>query len=217
MWTESPDPFRPPKSSWSPWWVVLVVAIALPVGLHLSGRQIVFEWPGRQAAVPERTPQRGSADAPAPITVPQATRVEPEPMRPAMPADVPATPATREIYLCKGYSGGMFWSSALCSTRRATIDRIVTVPSHYEWEQAVAEGERQWRAAAALYAPDTRRAGGGGIGKRSTLDASGGCAALKAQIERIDAAARQPLHPGEQDRLRGERQRVRAREAELRC
>lgn len=138
-------------------------------------------------------------------------------MRPVAAADAPATPATREIYLCKGYSGGMFWSSALCSTQRATIDRIVTVPSYYEWEQAVAEGERQWRAAAALYVPDTRRAGGGGIGKRSALDASGECAALKAQIESIDVAARQPLPASEQDRLRGERQRARAREAELGC
>ena len=56
------------------------------------------------------------------------------------------------IYLCKAYSGGMFWSSAPCSQRRSTMDRAVSVPDNMPWDQKVqpAEASRaQARAAAA--------------------------------------------------------------------
>lgn len=51
----------------------------------------------------------------------------------------------RDIYLCKGYNGGMFWSSAICSTQRVTIDRIANLPTSLSRDQQVqvAEGRKQ--------------------------------------------------------------------------
>ena len=45
------------------------------------------------------------------------------------------------IYLCKAYSGGMFWSSVPCSQKQATVDRMVSMPNDIPWDQKVALGE----------------------------------------------------------------------------
>ena len=76
------------------------------------------------------------APAAAPLPPPQ-TEVAPMPSqprkRPVNPPDVTPTPAaapaTRTVYLCKAYSGGIFWSSAHCQTQSALVDRIATVPA----------------------------------------------------------------------------------------
>lgn len=112
----------------------------------------------------------------------------------------------------------MFWSSAHCRTQRAFIDRIARVPGHYGWDAAVAAAERQRREAARLYeAPRHESTAAAGIGAGSSMAGSGECVALARQIERIDAAARQPQSAGMQDYLRAERQAVRSRQAALRC
>lgn len=45
------------------------------------------------------------------------------------------------IYLCKAYSGDMFWSNVSCGQRQATVDRMVSVPDGIPWDQKVALGE----------------------------------------------------------------------------
>ena len=217
VWTGSPDPFRPPKSARSPALTIFIVVavVAIPLALYLAGARLTFERP--RSEVPGNAAARPAVPSPQPEMRPELPpRAQPYVAPSERLAESPSRPTTREIYLCKGYTGGMFWSSALCSTQRATIDRIVTVPSHYSWEQAVAAGERELRAVDSLYGPREHpvvvSSGRNAKAQRSTE-----CAFLKRQIEQIDAAARQPQSGATQDRLRSERQRVRAREAELRC
>lgn len=65
----------------------------------------------------------------------------------------PLTSEAATLYLCKGYSGGMFWSSVTCSQKSATIDRMVTVPDDMPWDQQVQYGEQVKANAAAIAAP----------------------------------------------------------------
>lgn len=57
------------------------------------------------------------------------------------------------IYLCKAYSGGMFWSSVPCGQKQATVDRMVSVPDGIPWEQKVALGEAARNQGQALANP----------------------------------------------------------------
>lgn len=49
------------------------------------------------------------------------------------------------VYLCKGHSGGLFWSSHSCGQHKAFLERTETVPSGLPWDQKVAQAEAQWR------------------------------------------------------------------------
>jgi hypothetical protein len=76
-------------------------------------------------------------------------------MRLLLPAVVlafclPVNAAT--IYLCKAYSGGMFWSSAVCSTQKAVIDRTALVPDGMPFNQQVDLAQQQLEAANRLSA-----------------------------------------------------------------
>ena len=230
MWDDGPDPFRPSKSSWSPWWgAVAIGLIAAGVAFYRSGLRVEFDMPfeafgARNTETQGRTPPGGSTPVAAPDGRDQAphrvVEVATAPIdRTLVPrAEVAALPPTREIYLCKGYAGEMFWSSAQCSTQRALIDRIVTVPSHLSWTQAVEAGERQRQAVAPLYdAPQSTPKAPGGIRRASSSYPSPECALLKTQVEQMDAAARQGQYAATQDRLRRERQSAREREAQLGC
>ena len=54
---------------------------------------------------------------------------------------IPMASQADTIYLCKAYSGGMFWSSVPCGQKQATVDRMVSVPNDLPWDQKVALGE----------------------------------------------------------------------------
>ena len=49
---------------------------------------------------------------------------------------VGAAPAG-EVFMCKSYGGGTFWSSAHCSRHNALIERIVSVPDGMPFDQQV--------------------------------------------------------------------------------
>jgi hypothetical protein len=154
----------------------------------------------------------GVATEPAPrVVAPPPRQYNPPPVQ-----EVEVPPTTREIYLCKDYGGGMFWSSAICSTQRASIDRIVTVPGTLSWDQQVALAEGQKRVAEQLYvAPDARGTSAGNAtpgGNNATA-----CAALDEHIKQLDAMARQPQGPQMQDWIRQQRQEARTRQVALRC
>ena len=68
----------------------------------------------------------------------------------AAPSDVISNARTT-IYLCKGYSGGSFWSDRTCGAQRATIDRMTTVPAWLPFNQQVAIARGEAREAARLY------------------------------------------------------------------
>jgi hypothetical protein len=220
------DSFRPRKSSWSwtPWWIAAALLFGIALGARLTGNTR-FDghayWPEKPVdALPrkvEPSTDSGSVNKPSaqPRNTPSAvSRHDPyEPPR----HETPRPAATREVYLCKGYAGSMFWSSSSCASQRASIDRIATVPGHLDWDQAVAEAERQRRAAAALYAAPNMPRTAGAITHATASPASNECAALDTYVQRLDDAARQPQGPQSQDRLREERRRARIRQAALHC
>jgi hypothetical protein len=127
------------------------------------------------------------------------------------------TAATADtIYLCKAYSGGMFWSSAPCGQQQALLDRTVSVPAHLPWAQKVALGEAARAQARALIAPPSQPVV---VQQQSDPQPSkqAECAGLEATINNLDSQARQP-HSGQmQDWIRQQRQQARDRQFRLRC
>jgi hypothetical protein len=113
------------------------------------------------------------------------------------------------IYLCKAYSGGMFWSSAYCGTQQALIDRTATVPGGLSFDQQVQIGEAQRVAALPLYNQKSV----------PVVSAAERCVALKRERETIEARYSnwkwQPLEVinPDQNRMRG----LRSEQQQLQC
>ena len=103
-------------------------------------RRSVEPAPARMAAA---APKLHSAAAPAPA---------------ARPAAPPALSALTTIYRCKGGDGASFWSGAPCQARRATTERMTTVPRGLPFEQQVAIAGGAADDAAWLYRPNAKPA-----------------------------------------------------------
>ena len=114
------------------------------------------------------------------------------------------------IYLCKTYSGGMFWTNVHCNQRNALIERIAEVPSGMTWEQQVAMGEQQQRAVAPAPVTHIRQSD-------SNQSSQSECAALDKRVTDLDGMARQPQSAAGQDWIRSERKIARDRQFQLRC
>ncbi len=212
MHADDPWP-RPENREMNPLWIAALILAVLFIGYQV----VVRDLPRKPQAAAARTPAPATNAPPAVapdvqhMPPPAAQRVPPAPVaRVAEPA-----PATREIYLCKGYSGGMFWSSAICSTQRATIDRIVAVPTSLSWDEQVQLAEGRWREAQSLYRPQPSE--GGIVSLSGRPSGAGECAALEARIQQLDAMARQPQSGFTQDWIRSERRAARDRQTALRC
>jgi hypothetical protein len=80
------------------------------------------------------------------------------------------------IYLCNAYSGGTFWSSAVCSSQKAVIDRTATVPDGMPFLQQVEIAEQQRSAAKRLYEP----------GPKVPTSSGASCANLISERRSID-------------------------------
>ncbi len=208
---------RPMREESNPIWLAAVILGAILAALKF----------GEAAVGTNRNTKAASALAqgqePPPIQLPA---VQPAPQQPYAAPTAPSyappppepepTPSpTRDIYLCKGYGGGMFWSSAICSSQRATIDRIVTVPSNMSWDQQVAIAEVQKQEAAQLYvAPQATIVTNS---SQPNSDKAAECVALDAHVRELDAMARKPQSGQMQDWIRGQRQEARTRQGALRC
>lgn len=122
-----------------------------------------------------------------------------------------ATPAAT-LYLCKAYGGGMFWSTAPCSTQQATIERMVSVPDDMPFEQQVQLGNQAAAEGARLTAPPPPAAQGA-----ARQEGSDECKLLDERIQRLDALARQPQSGATQDWIAERRRAARSRQFQLRC
>jgi hypothetical protein len=122
-----------------------------------------------------------------------------------------------EIFHCRAYSGGEFWSSRHCNHQQASLLRIVTVPDGMTFEQQVQlgeqarqQGENLQRAANQPPAVSIQRPQG-------SANPAVECGALDNYVRQLDAMARQPQNAQSQDRITQERKRVRDRQVQLRC
>jgi len=119
------------------------------------------------------------------------------------------------IYLCKAYSGGMFWSSAPCSQQKATLDRAVSVPDSMSWEEKVKLGEASWAQARATAAPAPQV-----IVQQvqnSQVSRQAECNALRDSIANIDAQARLPQSGQTQDWLKQRRRELSDQRYRMQC
>jgi hypothetical protein len=127
----------------------------------------------------------------------------------------PALGWSAEIYLCKAYSGGSFWSSVHCHKQSATIQRIVTVPDGMPFDQQVHLGQAAAAEGSRLAAPphvvQPAVTSGSGFSQQSE------CQALDAQIRSLDSMARQPRSGASQDRITQKRKAARDRQSQLGC
>lgn len=195
----------------NPLWLASAIVGVLFVAYQVGEYVVSANRKAEAARVQSQSP-------PPPVQVPVVPAAQQPPpteyhRRAAVEESEPALPPTREIYLCKGYGGGMFWSSAICSTQRATIDRIVNVPRSLSWDAQVAIAEGKKQEAEQLYvAPQSIITTAEPV--RSNVDE---CAALEQRVRQLDAMARQPQSPQIQDWIRQQRQDTRSRQAALRC
>lgn len=115
------------------------------------------------------------------------------------------------IYLCKAYSGGMFWASSHCNQHNALIERMVEVPDNLPWDQKVNLGEQARRGGSPLAQPTFNQQVDPNVAKKAE------CAAIDSRVEQLDAMARQPQSAATQDWIRSERKAARDRQFRLRC
>lgn len=196
-------------------WIVVVILVVVAVIFQGSKRFLASRGDRPAAIAPEQS-ARPAAGPAEPAMAAQQEQRAPVPAAPAMAPEPP--PRTRQVYLCKSYAGGMFWSSAVCSEQRATMDRVYTVPGQYSWPEQVAYAQRELNAVLHLYAPPQPGAmTAGSLGPSSSSANSAECVVLDAEVLRIDAMSRQPRSGWAQDQLRQERQTARSRQHELRC
>ena len=113
------------------------------------------------------------------------------------------------IYLCNAYSGGSFWSQAVCSKHSALIDRIVNVPSGLPFDQQVSVAQQSRSSATATQAVPVTTA--------QVIDGRTECPSLASQITNLDSMARQPQSGQTQDWIRGEKTRLRDLQRKLQC
>jgi hypothetical protein len=212
-------------SAFNPWPVAVVIFVVIVVWFNFEYRpkqqakaaaQTVNASPAPTAPPPMAQQQRPNEQVRPERQANALPRVappnQPQPQRKYQPE--PVSP-TQTIYLCKSYAGGTFWSNAVCSSQRATIDRMTTVPSHLPFEQQVAIARGEANAAAALYAPPPVTQSY--VAPQTQSLRSSECAMLEAEIQRLDAMARQPQSGQMQDWIKARRMEARSRQAALRC
>jgi len=126
---------------------------------------------------------------------------------------IATTASADTLYLCKNYSGGMFWSSAACSTQKALIDRTVTVPNGMPFDQQVALGEQVKAQGEALAKPPAQTQ----QTVTTSQSPSVNCKAISTEIASIDAMARQPQSGSTQNWISDRRRALRDTQFRNRC
>lgn len=115
------------------------------------------------------------------------------------------------LYRCKG--AGLFWSRVHCQHRGAYVVRAYTVPADLPLADQIAFARHRM----ADLTPPPAPQGGATVAARAPDDKAWRCRRLKEEIAALDAYARQPLPPGEQDRVRFERRTATDQHFRLRC
>jgi hypothetical protein len=232
--------FRPPANDG-----LSGLSIGLVLAALVFGAYAVFNWPGSpkaavmapppQAATAEKAPVTPDLPALASTAVPAASAA-PSPAGPqrcdhtgqvlytdqacpggskARGVDISdplnAGGESITLYRCKG--AGQFWSRVHCQHRGAYVVRAYTVPADMSLADQIAFAQNRM----ADLTPPPVPSGGVALAARAPDDKAWRCKRLKEEIAALDAYARHPLPPGEQDRVRFERKNVRDQQFRLRC
>lgn len=182
----------------------------LGAGAQVSSRSTI-PGPARpelRSDMQSAAPANLAADVPTPMTSP-VTRPNA-----AAPSPDPPPEVSREIFLCRDYGGGRFYSSIACSRGSALTERIIPSNPHLSFEDQVraAEGAEVRRDSLAQARVAERQQYRQAVG-----DSSAECENLYNEVRRLDQLARQPNSPPYQDWLRGERRKATDRIFSLGC
>jgi hypothetical protein len=116
------------------------------------------------------------------------------------------------LYLCRAYSGGIFWTQAHCNQHSALIERIVSVPDSLPFDQQVKLAEQQQQPATSTTTVTNRV-----INSTIGPDHQSECRTLDAQITQFDAMARQPQSGSMQDWITSQKRKTRDRQFAIKC
>ncbi|MGM9424641.1 hypothetical protein [Hydrogenophaga sp. MI9] len=225
-----------PKEGMSGLTIGLIVA-AVVIGLFAAGQWVWVRV--HQASRAEREAARPPVPLPVPVKVPEPPA--PEGVRRCANAvgevtytDQPCPKGTREsrvdtaealkvgddpgsvtLYRCKG--AGQFWSIVHCQHRGGFVVSMHTVPANLSLADQIAFAQnREAQTRPGRSAPRVVA-----VGPPAPLNAvqqkAHDCQRLEQQVAALDTYARHALSPGEQDRVRGERQGYRDQQFRLRC
>lgn len=213
MFTDGPSPFRPRRESHS-LAVTLFLLIFAALGLYaVSERMRAGKPRGVRTELAPRPVVQPALPAPKRPSPAQAER--PQETHAYQRPQYEAPPAISTIYLCKSYAGSTFWTNGSCSSQKATIDRISSVPGALPFDEQVAMASREAAAAAELYGTSMNSVAVGAMAPAAPQVSE--CLALAERIRALDAWARQPQSGQMQDWIRAERMTVMSRRAALHC
>ena len=223
MFTGEPSSFKPRSDSgWPVTALVLAVFAGFGLYTYLSRVPAQSEAPKSrpptvpsQAAAPAVPTTQLDADRQRQMSLPVAP--SPELIAPrAAPSDFISNARTT-IYLCKGYSGGSFWSDRTCGTQRATIDRMTSVPAWLPFDQQVAIARGEAREAATLYESQMPVSAAAIEPAEPIRNQPSICAIYDQQVRDLDAEARRPLPAFRQDQIRADRMNIMSARVRERC
>ena len=219
MFTDGPSPFKPrPDSGWPVAVILLAVFACLGTYTYLSRVNTHNPAPRAQSRPAVAQPERrddlaGEREKAAAIVVaPSPVFTAPRAKSSSVSADARAT-----IYFCKSYAGETFWSDTVCSTQRATIDRMTSVPASLPFAQQVAIARGEAQEAARLYESPHPVSAAAIESAAPARNRTATCDIYDQQVRDLDAEARRPQSAARQDQIRTDRMSVMSSRARERC
>lgn len=129
-----------------------------------------------------------------------------------------------QIYRCRAYGGGQFWSSEHCQQHGALIERIESVPTGMSFERQVKVAEQgAGRAGKAVAAGESRRSEQAILEREARTQAralarqQARCAKWQAELERQQGFSRQKLTARRQEFIRNKQQALRQQREQAGC
>lgn len=129
-----------------------------------------------------------------------------------------------QIYRCRAYGGGQFWSGEHCQQHGALIERIESVPAGMSFERQVKVAEQgAGRAAKAVVAGESRRSEQAILEREAKARAreqarqQARCAKWQAELERQQSFSRQKLTARRQEFIRNKQQVLRQQREQAGC
>lgn len=132
--------------------------------------------------------------------------------------------APGQIYRCRAYGGGQFWSEQHCQQHGALVERIESVPAGMSFERQVKVAEQgSGRSAKAVSASRAGRSEQALIEReakaraREQVRLQARCARWQAELERQQGYSRQKLTARRQEFIRNKQQLLREQREQAGC
>ncbi|MEO0002487.1 MAG: hypothetical protein RLZZ22_179 [Pseudomonadota bacterium] len=129
-----------------------------------------------------------------------------------------------QVYRCRAYGGGQFWSDLHCQQHGALIERIESVPAGMSFERQLKVVEQGTGRGAKVVGVGTERRGEPAVIEREArarareqVRLQARCARWQAEFERQQAFSRQSLTARRQEFIRHKQQALRLQREQAGC